>query len=185
MVFDLLPPRDYFRLCVSTGRQHWRQFVFPILAVLILQIFFRIDINGVTHSLPGHVFVTVKAWRTVGPGDYVTFEWQGGGPYVKGTNFIKIVKGVAGDEIRVTSDGEFLLYPSRAGTVVNQLGGESLGRAKPVSSKGVPLERGPTGIIPDGHFYVYAPHPDSLDSRYALTGWIRKDQIVGRAFVIF
>ena len=185
MVFNLMPPRDYCQLCIATGRQHWRQFVFPILLVLIFQVFFRIDINGVTKSLPGHVFLTVKTWRTVGPGDFVTFEWQGGGPYVKGTNFIKIVKGIGGDEIKATPDGYFFLHSPRVGTMVNQLGGEALGHAKPVSSKGVPLERGPTGVIPQGYFYVYAPHPDSLDSRYALTGWVSQRQVVGRAFVIF
>jgi conjugal transfer pilin signal peptidase TrbI len=32
---------------------------------------------------------------------------------------------------------------------------------------------------------VRAPHPDSLDSRYALTGWIAEDQIIGRAYALF
>jgi conjugal transfer pilin signal peptidase TrbI len=29
-----------------------------------------------------------------------------------------------------------------------------------------------------------APHPDSLDSRYALVGWVDEEQIIGRAFQI-
>jgi conjugal transfer pilin signal peptidase TrbI len=32
---------------------------------------------------------------------------------------------------------------------------------------------------------VRAPHPDSLDSRYALTGWVTQAQIIGRAHVLF
>jgi conjugal transfer pilin signal peptidase TrbI len=30
-----------------------------------------------------------------------------------------------------------------------------------------------------------ASNPDSLDSRYALVGWVAEEQIVGRAFRIF
>jgi hypothetical protein len=32
---------------------------------------------------------------------------------------------------------------------------------------------------------VRAPHPDSLDSRYRLTGWIEASQIVGRSYALF
>ena len=34
-------------------------------------------------------------------------------------------------------------------------------------------------------YYVQAGHPDSLDSRYALTGWIHRSQIIGRARALF
>jgi conjugal transfer pilin signal peptidase TrbI len=50
---------------------------------------------------------------------------------------------------------------------------------------GLPLELGPTGILPAGRYYVRAPHPDSLDSRYWLTGWISDAQIIGRAYALF
>jgi conjugal transfer pilin signal peptidase TrbI len=30
-----------------------------------------------------------------------------------------------------------------------------------------------------------APHPDSLDSRYALVGWVSETELVGRAFSLF
>ena len=38
-----------------------------------------------------------------------------------------------------------------------------------------PLALGPTGVIPEGHYYVSGTHPDSLDSRYALAGWIPRE----------
>ena len=41
------------------------------------------------------------------------------------------------------------------------------------------------GVIPAGHYYVYAPHKDSLDSRYALVGWISEEEIIGRTFSLF
>jgi conjugal transfer pilin signal peptidase TrbI len=43
---------------------------------------------------------------------------------------------------------------------------------------------GPTGKIPPSHYYMAAPHPDSLDSRYALVGWIKDEHVIGRAFQI-
>ena len=33
--------------------------------------------------------------------------------------------------------------------------------------------------------YMAAPHPDSLDSRYAWVGWVSDAQIVGRAWTVF
>jgi conjugal transfer pilin signal peptidase TrbI len=63
--------------------------------------------------------------------------------------------------------------------------GTPVGHAKTVSRQGVALEPGPTGIVPAGRYYVRAPHPDSLDSRYRLTGWISESQIIGRAYALF
>ena len=47
------------------------------------------------------------------------------------------------------------------------------------------MEIGPVGIIPDGRYYVAGSHPDSLDSRYRLTGWVGRQQIVGKAHRVF
>lgn len=60
-----------------------------------------------------------------------------------------------------------------------------IGFAKEYSKSGVPLKPGLAGVIPNGHYFVSADHPDSLDSRYALTGWITDDQIIGQAFRLF
>jgi conjugal transfer pilin signal peptidase TrbI len=65
------------------------------------------------------------------------------------------------------------------------INGSHVGRAKPFSRQDVPLEPGPTGTLPAGRYYVRAPHPDSLDSRYRLTGWISQSQIIGRAYALF
>lgn len=58
-------------------------------------------------------------------------------------------------------------------------------RAKPISKGGKPLQHGPVGIIPNGHFFMSAPHPDSLDSRYALVGWVAETELVGRAISLY
>jgi hypothetical protein len=59
------------------------------------------------------------------------------------------------------------------------------GQAKTIGLDGQALQPGPTGVLPAGRFYVYAPHTDSLDSRYAPTGWIHQRQIIGRAHALF
>jgi conjugal transfer pilin signal peptidase TrbI len=68
---------------------------------------------------------------------------------------------------------------------VFHVNGTPVGVAKALSRQGKPLEPGPTGILPAGRYYVRAPHPDSLDSRYRLTGWISESQIIGRAYALF
>ena len=103
---------------------------------------------------------------------YVAFRWGGAGPYPPGTTFVKRVAGIAGDV--VTCEGRAFL-----------VNGRSVGSAKIRSRRGVALEPGPTGAIPPGQYYVEAPHPDSLDSRYRLTGWIQQSQIIGQAYALF
>jgi conjugal transfer pilin signal peptidase TrbI len=102
----------------------------------------------------------------------VAFRWPGGGPYPAGVTFVKIIAGMAGDAV-TRADREFFVN------------GMPVGQAKTTSRMGLPLEPGPTGILPAGRYYVQAPHPDSLDSRYRLTGWISDAQIIGRAYALF
>ena len=99
---------------------------------------------------------------------YVSFTWAGGGPYPKGLGFVKIVKGIPGDVVTVQGRDFYV-------------NGVKVATAKERSLKGQPLDLGPTGIIPPGHYFVWTPHKDSLDSRYQLTGWVKKEQITGRA----
>jgi conjugal transfer pilin signal peptidase TrbI len=124
-----------------------------------------------THSLPGTLYLVE---RGVLPqrGEHVAFRWAGGGPYPAGVTFIKVLAGQPGDT--VTRDGAIFV-----------VAGTALGQAKPTSRRGEPLQPGPTGTLPEGRYFVFAPHPDSLDSRYALTGWIAREQIIGRARAIF
>lgn len=110
--------------------------------------------------------------RDASRGDFVAFHWAGGGPYPAGVTFIKVLAGMPGDE--VTRDAQGF-----------HLNGVPMGVPKPVSRRGQPLEPGPTGRIPEGLYYVRAGHPDSLDSRYQLTGWIHASQIIGRADALF
>jgi conjugal transfer pilin signal peptidase TrbI len=59
--------------------------------------------------------------------------------------------------------------------------GRYIGEAKTHSQDGQPAPRGPVGLIPPGHYFLYTPHKDSLDSRYSMIGWVPQRQILGVA----
>jgi conjugal transfer pilin signal peptidase TrbI len=144
-----------------------------LLAALALRWFdanFRLGLN-VTDSLPAHLFL-IHRGEQPGRGDFAAFDWPGGGPYPAGVTFVKQIAGVPGDTVS-RIDAEFFVN------------GRSMGIAKPFSRQGIPLEAGPTGLLPPDRYYLRAPHPDSLDSRYRLTGWVSQSQIIGRAHVLF
>lgn len=80
--------------------------------------------------------------------------------------FAKRVLGIAGD--RVTLAGRRF--------VIN---GKPVGLAKERSRRGEPLALGPTGVIPQGCYFVATDNPDSFDSRYAAIGWICAPRVLG------
>jgi len=141
-----------------------------VLAAIFFKMHFALGLNN-SESLPHRVFLIHKA-ELPARGQYVAFRWSGGGPYPAGATFVKILAGVPGDTVtRVERD-----------FFVN---GDFVGTAKSHSRTGVPLDLGPTGELSPGHYYVRAPHPDSLDSRYRLTGWVADSRIIGRAYALF
>lgn len=172
--------REYIALVKTHFLKYWKGYTIPLVVLFILQLFVRIDVN-ITESLPDHAFLTIKGWKTgIKTGDYVAFEYQGTGPaspFPKGFHFIKIVGGVPGDLITMDENRNFY-----NGDYKNIIGHNYLGTAKTHSKAGKVLEHGPVGVIPEDHYYVQAPHPDSLDSRYALTGWVSKEHIIGKSF---
>lgn len=131
---------------------------------------------NVTHSLPQTLFLIEKKNHTVMRGDYMAFRWIKGGPIPNDIVVIKEVVGVAGDSVhhRQKKDGLWV-----------EINGQAISRIKPFARNGVALVPGTTGEIPEKHYFVHAPHPDSLDSRYALTGFVNHAQLVGRAIPLF
>ena len=150
---------------------HWSIACLVVAAAAILfKMHFALGLNS-SESLPDRVFLIHKG-ELPARGQYVAFRWAGGGPYAAGVTFVKVAAGVPGDTVtRVERD-----------FFVN---GDFVGTAKIQSRSGVPLGVGPTGEIPPRRYYVRAPHPDSLDSRYQLTGWVAESQILGRAYALF
>jgi len=141
---------------------------------VVARPFFTLGIN-LDHSLPGHVFLIHKGEMPV-KGQLVAFLFQGFPPYFpQGTTFVKILAGVPGDVVRAVDEGCIKYRVNR--TII--------GCAKPRTHDGKVLLLGPVGEIPRGRYAVRGTHPDSLDSRYAAVGWIRRGQIIGRAYRLF
>ena len=134
-----------------------------------------ISVN-VSDSLPGKVYLIQKGVKPE-LDDFAAFHYQGGGPYATGSRFLKIVKGMPGGKVSAVESG--------SGFFDFYVNGSFVGRAKPRSRTGSPLALGPTGTIPSRHYYMAAPNPDSLDSRYALVGWVDEGQVIGRAIEVF
>ena len=86
--------------------------------------------------------------------------------------YLKAVRGVPG--MAVTVDADRTVY----------LDGKPVGRAKTHALDGRPLKAIAAGIIPDGHYFLYADHPDSHDSRYAEIGLVPRARILGRAVAL-
>jgi conjugal transfer pilin signal peptidase TrbI len=137
--------------------------------------YFALSIN-VSDSLSGKVYLVQKGVKPA-LGDFAAFHYAGGGPYAAGVWFLKRVTGIAGATVSSVDLG--------SGNTDYFVNGKLVGRAKPKAKSGYPLVPGPTGTIPPGLYYMAAPHPDSLDSRYALVGWVVDDQIIGRAIELF
>jgi len=166
--------RVRLRAFAMRGIGHLKRWGLACLVVASAAFWFQarytLGVN-VSPSLAYRVFLIHKG-EPPARGDFVAFRWTGGGPYPAGTTFIKMLAGVPGDEVSRDPQGF-------------HVNGKPVGAPKPFSRTGRPLEPGPTGRIPTDRFYVQAAHPDSLDSRYALTGWIHASQIIGRADALF
>ena len=86
--------------------------------------------------------------------------------------YLKTVRGLPGMTVAVAEDG----------TV--RLDGEPVGRAKTHALDGRPLAAIAPGVIPPGHYFLHADHPDSHDSRYAEIGLVPRARILGRAVAL-
>ena len=151
-------------------RVHGLTWALALLAAFLFRIQFTLGINA-SPSLPCHLFL-IHRGEMPARGDYVAFRWAGGGPHRPGVTFVKILAGMPGDTVSAFDRTYFV-------------DDRSVGIAKRTSLTGAPLEAGPVGTLPEDRYYVRAPHPDSLDSRYAITGWIPRDRIIGRAYALF
>lgn len=126
---------------------------------------------NMSQSLSGRLFLIHKT-VSVKRGDVIAFYWQGGATYPKGTIFIKRIAGVAGDTV-IRHNNAFWVNTHYIGT------------SRVISRAGVPLIPASEGKIQPNTYFVATPHPDSLDSRYALTGNVQQRHIIGKAYAIF
>ncbi len=134
-----------------------------------LSPWFGITINQ-SKSLPGTVYL-IRKGSTFQKGDLIAFRWQGGVNYIAGSVFIKRVVGMPGDAV------------DRVGAIF-WVNNQYIGFAKPRSRSGIALEPAKAGVIQKDTYFVATRHPDSLDSRYAITGNVKQSQVLGKAYAI-
>lgn len=121
-----------------------------------------------TGSLGNMAFWVTKGVLPTKVGEYIAFD-PPANPYYS-QSFVKIIGGVAGDQINVKGDTH----------EVNGINLTVLTKTK----KGDPLYPGPVGLIPEGQYFVYGTHERSYDSRYQKIGLIPQEKVIGRAFPI-
>jgi conjugal transfer pilin signal peptidase TrbI len=150
--------------------RHW--YVYLPLLFVYLWALDHIGVNW-TPSLPYYV-VYVEKHVPVGRGDLVVFRFEGGeiANHFKGQRFFKRIAGVAGDEIKLQGRNIFI-------------NGAPVGFARSRTPDGTTLDAIEPGVIPADRFYVQGTHEMSFDSRYRVNGLVRRDQIIGKATVLF
>ena len=180
LIFALRPRvglKAYAGLVWSAIRRHpvaWGAFALVACAGFVFSHYYWLRFT-LTESMPWHLVLVEKAPPPPGSlkrGDLVAWRWPGGLIYPEGAVFLKVVKGLPGDRVSVSGRDFYV-------------NGEYVGRAKLLSRYDHTLEASRPGVVPAGHYYLYAPHRDSLDSRYAATGYVVHERILGRAYGVF
>lgn len=170
-----LPTLDQWKYAAGTLRSHarrrWWLYVLAGAGFAYSMNHYRIALN-MSDSLPESMYLVVLDSKPTAVGDFVAFEWQRNMFYRRDWTFVKRVAGVAGQKVTLQGRQVFI-------------DGKPVGYAKPRSLRGEPLSPIKEGVIPEGYVYAQAPHPDSLDSRYEVTGLIQTARVVGKAYAIF
>lgn len=135
-------------------------------AMLAASPWYRLAFNG-SESLRGLVYLVIVGAQSQRD-ELIAFYPVPNRFYRNGMYFVKLARGVGGDVIE-RRGLDFYVNGTHQAT------------AKTRSLQGLPLLPGPEGSLPDGFFWVWTPHPDSFDSRYADVGWIAPDRVLGRA----
>ena len=140
--------------------------VFMSLAAIWLLGLSRLYVNA-SWSDDAWGYLLVPLLGDPRPGEMVLFE----PPAALGSPipYLKTVRGLPGAVVTVDAHG------------LVRVDGVPAGVAKSHTQDGRPISPISPGTIPPGHFYLYAEHPDSHDSRYAEVGLVPRARILGRA----
>ena len=140
--------------------------VFMALTALWLLGLSRLYVNA-SWSDDAWGYLLVPLLSDPRPGEMVLFE----PPAALGSPipYLKTVRGLPGAVVTVDAHG------------LVRVDGVPAGVAKSHARDGRPIAPISPGTIPPDHFYLYAEHPDSHDSRYAEVGLVPRARILGRA----
>ncbi len=137
-------------------------------SMLILVSQFAIIRWNLSHSLPGRMFIGTTWTFTPKRGDIVSFYHP-----LFAAPIAKCVVGIAGDRVEIVNGHVFVNRIDR-GRVLDKS-----------PSSGKPLTHIESCIIPEGYVYVWAPHPESFDSRYQDIGLIHISRVKERLWRVF
>ncbi|MDE0149065.1 MAG: S26 family signal peptidase [Rhodospirillaceae bacterium] len=177
----MTPPRIVVRgrRTIFTGRRRgggraWAGLVLMgVLAALWLAAASRVHVNASwSDDAWGYLVLPIGEPAI---GDTVLFE----PPASVGarTPYLKTVRGLPGAVLTVDTRAEDADRTVR-------IDGAPVARAKSHALDGRPLVAVAPGVVPDGHYYLHADHPDSHDSRYAEIGPVPRERILGRAVAL-
>jgi conjugal transfer pilin signal peptidase TrbI len=168
----------------------WKTSAWWLCLVIILPLIFAMKYKlafNMTPSLKFRMAIIEKGLQPTSHNDLVAYKWHGGASIPLGLEMVKRVAGIKGDEVDVV---EVQKQPGEsAATMLNlyevvlrRSTGQEYARfkVKQFSRDGKPLAPADRRVIRRGEYFVVADHPDSLDSRYAVTGLIHADQVVGK-----
>lgn len=141
-----------------------------IVVTIVFNAFFGFAVN-VSNSLPYKVFLIDKI-STPSVGNYISFKAPLNTGFPEDIIMTKQILAGPGD----------LVSKKDANFYINH---KWVSKAKYYSRDGEALILGPEGKLKQNQYYVGAPHPDSLDSRYQKMGWIHREQIIAVAYPIF
>lgn len=100
-------------------------------------------------------------------GDITIYE------HTSGKRLIKKIIGMEGD--RIAYDRQGFLW----------VGKTKVGKPHTSNPQGIMLHALPACVIPRDHVFLYAPHNQSLDSRYQEVGLVYRKYLIGKAIAIF
>ncbi len=140
------------------------------LTIWICSPWFKLGFN-ISNSVDGFFFIIVKG-KEISKGELMAF-YPPPSSHIKNIWFVKYAVGVAGEQVTWWNNKFFI-------------NGSLYGQAKNISSDGkTTLYKNRVSPIPQNHYFVWSPHPNSYDSRYQSIGMVPQKNVIGRAFRIF
>lgn len=150
----------------------------PLLVLLLgdrlIAPHYRLAYNE-SDSLPGTLFLVktgVQPSCDTDAGQHVQFQMAANARWYSGARLLKVAKGCPGDRVTV-KDAQVFINDWPAGEAMAAL------------EDGTPMQAIADSVIPEGHYYLWASHPASFDSRYAEFALVSSEQVIGVAYRIF
>lgn len=122
-------------------------------------------LRNTSDSMPYKVFLYFPK-VTPHKGDITVYQYEG-------QHIIKQIVGTEGDAVHYDVTKNLHVGDFKVGSLQRK------------DNQGKTLYGIARGTIPQGFVFLYAPHPQSLDSRYTLLGFVERHHLKGTAIALF